>query len=95
MMTDGERVSGALIEQHQTAAHGLAWLATYAQSLRQMQNWAEKLEADGSFGEMETLIHQIAFGEYLGQIAGGIPMSQGEIVQLRDLGLSHDGFASD
>jgi (2S)-methylsuccinyl-CoA dehydrogenase len=82
------RVSARLVETHQTAAHGLAWLATYTEALRQMQAWADRLEADGRFGEIEGLILQIAFGEYLAQIAGGIPMSQGEIVRLQDLGLA-------
>ncbi|AEI95355.1 acyl-CoA dehydrogenase family protein [Roseobacter litoralis] len=86
-VSENGRVSGALIEQHQTAAHGLAWLATYAQSLRQMQKWAETLNAEGNFSETEQLIHQIAFGEYLWQIYGGIQMNQGEIVRLQDLGL--------
>ncbi|WP_333714242.1 acyl-CoA dehydrogenase family protein, partial [Yoonia sp.] len=90
LVTDGDRISGALIEQHQTAAHGLAWLATYAQSLEQMQAWAERLQVDGKFGEVEHLIHQIAFGEYLWQIYGGIPMSQGEILRLQDIGLTQD-----
>ncbi|UWR22911.1 acyl-CoA dehydrogenase family protein [Sulfitobacter sp. S190] len=90
MVTDGGRVSNALVEQNQTAAHGLAWLATYAQSLRQMQAWAEALAADGKFGETEQLIHQIAFGEYLWQIYGGIQMNQGEIVRLQDLGLGQE-----
>ncbi|MEM7318968.1 MAG: acyl-CoA dehydrogenase family protein, partial [Pseudomonadota bacterium] len=49
-----------------------------------------RLDADGKFGEMEQLIHQIAFGEYLWQIYGGILMNQGEIVRLQDLGLSQD-----
>ncbi|PRY19856.1 (2S)-methylsuccinyl-CoA dehydrogenase [Aliiruegeria haliotis] len=84
---EGGRVSGALLEENQTAAHALAWLATYAQSLRQMQAWAERLEAQGKFGEIEQLLHQIAFGEYLLQIQGGIPMSQGEIIRVRDMGL--------
>jgi (2S)-methylsuccinyl-CoA dehydrogenase len=86
------RVSGALIDQHQTAAHGLAWLATYAQSLHQMQDWALRLQADGKFGEVEQLIHQIAFGEYLSQISGGIPMSQGEILRPQDIGLPQDAM---
>lgn len=81
------RVSGALIEEHQTAAHGLAWLATYEQSLKQMHRWAEKLHADAKFDETEQLLLQIAFGEYLWQIYGGIQMNQGEIVRLQDLGL--------
>ncbi len=84
------RISGAAIEANQTAAHGLAWLATYVESLRQMQNWAERLNADGKFSEVEQLIHQIAFGEYLWQIYGGIPMSQGEILRLQDMGLTQD-----
>ncbi|MEM9901188.1 MAG: acyl-CoA dehydrogenase family protein [Pseudomonadota bacterium] len=90
VVSDGDRVSGTLVEQHQTAAHGLAWLATYVESLRQMQGWAERLEAEGQFGEIEQLIHQIAFGEYLWQIYGGIPMSQGEIVRLQDIGLTQE-----
>jgi (2S)-methylsuccinyl-CoA dehydrogenase len=90
MVSEDGRVSGALIEQNQTAAHGLAWLATYAQSLKQMQAWAERLDADGKFGETEQLLHQIAFGEYLWQIYGGIPMSQGEILRLQDIGLNQD-----
>ena len=81
------RVSGKLIEAHQFAAHGLAWLATYAESLRQMHGWAVRLEAEGTFGEVEQLLLQIAFGEYLSQISGGIQMNQGEMVRLTDLGL--------
>ncbi|TMV03701.1 acyl-CoA dehydrogenase [Ruegeria sediminis] len=93
MVTDEGRISGALIEANQTAAHGLSWLATYHQSLKQMQRWAEALEAQGKFGEMEQLLHQIAFGEYLHQIAGGIPMNQGEVVRLQDLGLGWDALS--
>lgn len=84
------KVSGKLIEENQTAAHGLSWLATYAQSLQQMQAWAERLQADGKFGEIEQIMHQIAFGEYLWQVYGGIPMSQGEIIRMQDLGLTQD-----
>jgi (2S)-methylsuccinyl-CoA dehydrogenase len=89
-LSENGRVSAALIEANQTAAHGLAWLATYSQSLQQMQGWAEQLQAEGNFGEVEQLVHQIAFGEYLWQIYGGIPMSQGEIVRPQDMGLSQD-----
>lgn len=79
------RVSSGLMEQHQAAAHGLSWLATYHESMRQMQNWATKLTEAGEFGEAEQLLHQIACGEYHAQIVGGIPMSQGEIVRLSDM----------
>jgi (2S)-methylsuccinyl-CoA dehydrogenase len=81
------RVSAKAVEQEQFAAHGLSWLATYVESLRQMSAWAQNLQADGRLGEMERLILQIGFGEYLSQIRGGIPMAQGEIVRLHDLGV--------
>jgi (2S)-methylsuccinyl-CoA dehydrogenase len=83
-----DKITTPAVEAHQTATHGLAWLATYVESLRQMQKWAEKLDGEGKFTETEQLIHQIAFGEYLWQIIGGIQMSQNEIVRLQDLGLS-------
>ncbi len=82
------RVSSGLMEQHQAAAHGLSWLATYHESMRQMQNWATKLTEAGEFGEAEQLLHQIACGEYHAQVVGGIPMSQGEIVRLSDIKIS-------
>ncbi|WP_291736629.1 acyl-CoA dehydrogenase family protein [Leisingera sp. F5] len=90
MVSSDGRVSGRLIEENQVAAHGLSWLATYVYSLRQMQKWAEKLQSEAKFGEMEQLIHQIGFGEYLWQVYGGIQMNQGEIIRLHDLGLSQD-----
>ncbi|WP_458358896.1 acyl-CoA dehydrogenase family protein [Tabrizicola fusiformis] len=87
LVTRDGKISGGALETHQFAAHSLSWLATYTEALRQMQAWALRLEADGKFGEMEALLLQIAFGEYLNQIRGGIPMSQGEIARLQDLGL--------
>ena len=90
MVSKDGRVSNALVEEHQTAAHGLAWLATYAQSLREMHKWATALSAEGKFGEVEALILQISFGEYLWQIYGGIQMNQGEVLRLQDMGLSQE-----
>ncbi len=89
----GGRVSSAALEAHQRAAHGLAWLATYVESLRQIQAWAARLAEAGQFGEMEALILQIGFAEYLGQIAGGLPMSQGEILRPADMGLAPEDIA--
>ncbi|NRB16184.1 MAG: acyl-CoA/acyl-ACP dehydrogenase [Rhodobacteraceae bacterium] len=94
MVSENGRVSGRLIEQNQTAAHGLAWLATYQQSLVQMQKWAERLQHDGKLNELEQLILQIGFGEYLSQIHGGIQMNQGEIVRLQDMGLGPDQLSA-
>ncbi|MEO1949480.1 acyl-CoA dehydrogenase family protein [Thioclava sp.] len=82
------RISGAALEANQYRAHGLAWLTTYQQSLKQLHGWATRLAEEGKLGEMEKLIVQIGFGEYLAQIAGGIQMNQGEMVRLADMGVS-------
>ena len=84
----GGKVSAALLEERQFQAHALAWLATYVEALRQLNAWAGRLDGEGQFGAMEGLILQIGFGEYLAQVAGGIPMSQGELARLSDIGLS-------
>ncbi|MCA0204586.1 MAG: acyl-CoA/acyl-ACP dehydrogenase [Proteobacteria bacterium] len=93
LVSDGGKIQGALIDRHQRAAHGLAWLATYGESIRQMGAWAERLSQEGRFGEMEALILQIGTGEYLAQILGGIPMNQGEILRPSDLGLTSADLA--
>ena len=72
-------------EQH--AVHGLAWLATCVEALRQLQGWAERLEGAGTLGELERDLLAVAFGEYLARIVGGIPMSQGETIRLPALGV--------
>ena len=86
VMQDGRAVPRAL-DREQRATHGLAWLATYVEALRQLAAYAERLTASGDFGEIEELLVRIGSGEYLAQIFGGIAMSQGEIVRLADLGL--------
>jgi (2S)-methylsuccinyl-CoA dehydrogenase len=83
----GGKVDNALLEQEQTAAHGLAWLKVYVEALAAMQGWAQRLQAAGRFGEREGLIQRLAFAEYLARIVGGIPMNQIEIVRPHDLGL--------
>ncbi len=80
------RISNAALEAEQSAAHALAWTATCVESLAQMHLWARRLHDEGRLGETETLILRIAFGEYLSQLRGGIPMSQGEIARPQDIG---------
>ena len=86
-------LSADLIEQEQHAAHGLAWLATYVQAIREMLAYRERLSGEGRFGETEELLTRIGIGEFLAQIFGGIPMSQSEIVRLGDFGLDADVIA--
>ncbi len=75
------------IDAAQHAAHGLAWLATTVEGLRQMHGWGSRLKDEGRFTEFEQLILAAGFAEYLAQIAGGIPMSQVEMIRPEALGV--------
>jgi (2S)-methylsuccinyl-CoA dehydrogenase len=77
-----------LFDRQQRATHGLAWLATYVEAVRQLAAYSERMAASGTLGEIEEDLVRIALGEYLAQIVGGIPMSQSEMVRPSDLGLS-------
>lgn len=93
-VTEGGRISGKKLDAEQRAAHGLAWFATYVESLRELSGYADRMTALGRFGALEETIVRIGFGEYLAQIRGGIPMTQGEIVRLPELGLTATEIAS-
>ena len=86
----GGTIDGAALDKEQIAVHGFAWMATYVEALRQIREWALRLDAGGAFGTTEALILAVAFGDYLAQLAGGIAMAQSEIVRPQDLGLSED-----
>jgi (2S)-methylsuccinyl-CoA dehydrogenase len=79
---------GRLFDREQRATHGLAWFATYVEAVRQLAAYAARMAGEGTLGEVEDLLIRIGLGEYLAQIVGGIPMSQGEVVRPSDLGLS-------
>lgn len=80
-----ERLDRAALDAEQHVAHGLAWAAAYAETLRQTAAWARALDAEGRFGEAEALPAQLLAHEYLSQLAGGIPMNQGEIFRPADV----------
>jgi (2S)-methylsuccinyl-CoA dehydrogenase len=82
------RVVGRLFDREQRATHGLAWFATYVEAVRQLAAYADRMAGAGTLGETEELIVRIGLGEYIAQVVGGIPMSQGEVVRPSDLGLS-------
>ena len=82
------RLNAAKIEAEQHAAHGLSWLATYVEAIKEMAGYAQRMRDEGRFGATEELLTRIGLGEYLAQIFGGIAMNQGEIVRLGDFGIS-------
>jgi (2S)-methylsuccinyl-CoA dehydrogenase len=84
-ITVNGKVDRVAADREQQAVHGLGWYASYAELMREVAGWAERLTAEGSFGETEGLLAQLLFAEYAAQLIGGIPMNLGEIVRPADL----------
>jgi len=80
---DGDETRALQLEQ--SRAHGVAWAATYVRALQQMLAWAQRLHCAGRLGELEALLLRAAFAEYLAQLSGGLPMSQGEFFRAESL----------
>jgi (2S)-methylsuccinyl-CoA dehydrogenase len=94
LVAPGGKLDADKLEQNQYAAHGLAWVSTYARALTEMRAWALRLDETGRLGELEALILQVAFGEYLAQLEGGVPLSQVEIIRPADLGIADEDVAA-
>ncbi|MGH7488492.1 MAG: acyl-CoA dehydrogenase family protein, partial [bacterium] len=75
-LASGGKIDNAALEREQHAAHGLAWIATYVEALRQIADYAKRLDGEGRFGEIEALLCQIGGAEYAVQLMGGVVMSQ-------------------
>jgi (2S)-methylsuccinyl-CoA dehydrogenase len=93
-LAPGGKADPAVIDQEQHRAHGLAWLATYVEGIKQLASYASRLGEDGRFGEIEGLLVQVGLGEYCAQIAGGIPMGQLEFIRLGELGVAPEDQAA-
>src|SRR3954466_1301517 len=65
------RPAARLLDREQRATHGLAWLATYVEAVRQLAAYAKRMQERGLLTEIEDLIVRIGLGEYLAQIQGG------------------------
>ena len=78
-----ERLKSATLDDEQRIVHGLAWIETCVQALQAIAIWAVAHDGVG-----ERLVVQIAFGETLAQLAGGLPMGQNEFIRPADFGLA-------
>lgn len=78
----------ALVEREQRQVHGFGWIGTLVAALEATADWAARSSAGGRFGEVEALVLQIGFGEYLHQLVSALPMSQNEMLRPGDLGIS-------
>src|SRR6185312_2101040 len=61
VVVEGHTVA-KLMDREQRAAHGLAWLATYAEAIRQLTSYAERMAAQDSLGEVEDCLIRIGLG---------------------------------
>jgi len=84
-------------EEDQRLLHGFAWYATTAAALSATAQWARNAFERGTFAAIDALVLRIGFGEYCGQIAHGVAMSQSEIVRPAEFGLVEQarGLAED
>ena len=93
-VSSGGKIDASALEREQRAAHGLAWIATYVEALVQIASYARRMDGEGRFGEMESLLVQIGAAEYLSQLSGGVTMSQGETARLHELGVKESDQAA-
>jgi (2S)-methylsuccinyl-CoA dehydrogenase len=87
------KIDRTLFSQHQHIAHGYAWIVTTIETLRETANWAKRLEDEGKFGEIETLLTQILFSEYFAQLTTGVALNQGEVIRPFELGAASEAAA--
>ncbi len=83
----GGKVDRVAVDREQHIVHGLAWVATYAETLREVNDWARALSEAGKFGERERLLAKLLASEYAAQLAGGVPMTQVETIRPADFGV--------
>jgi (2S)-methylsuccinyl-CoA dehydrogenase len=76
-------------DKYQHILHGYAWYQTYYNALYAALEWAKDLKNQNRFGEIENLILQIGYGEYIAQIVNGISMSQSEIIRCADFDIDY------
>ncbi len=87
LVSKGGKLDRVALDREQHIVHGLAWVATYAETLREVRDWARALNEAGKFGETEQLLSKLLASEYAAQLAGGVPMTQVETIRPGDFGI--------
>lgn len=88
LVSKGGKIDRVALDREQHVVHGLAWVATYAETLREVRDWARALSDSGKFGETEALLSKLLAAEYSAQLAGGVPMTQVEIIRPDHFGIA-------
>ena len=84
LVSKNGKLDRVALDREQHLVHGLAWVATYAETLREVSEWARALTEAGRFGETEQLLAKLLVAEYSAQLAGGVPMTQLEMIRPDD-----------
>ena len=87
LVSKNGKLDRVALDREQHLVHGLAWVATYAETLREVSDWARALTEAGRFGETEQLLAKLLVAEYSAQLAGGVPMTQVETIRPADFGV--------
>ncbi|MBX3429351.1 MAG: acyl-CoA dehydrogenase family protein [Hyphomonadaceae bacterium] len=87
LVSKNGKLDRVALDREQHLVHGLAWVATYAETLREVSDWARALSEVGKFGETEQLLAKLLVAEYAAQLAGGVPMTQVETIRPADFGI--------
>jgi (2S)-methylsuccinyl-CoA dehydrogenase len=82
-VSDGERISAKKLNQHQLAAHAVAYLATELEACRQLADWAERAD-----GEYEGKVARAYIGEVARSIVGGVDLGPCESISLSEVGIT-------
>ncbi|MEY3658209.1 MAG: hypothetical protein RL425_970 [Pseudomonadota bacterium] len=79
-----DRLTTHAIDTQQRAAHGFAWIATSVAALEAVSDW---LVANEGGSSLDQQVAHLIFAETLGQLVGGLPMGQNELLRPSDLGV--------
>lgn len=81
------KIDRKLFDKYQHQLHGLSWYETYIATLTQTAKWAQKLNEEGKFTQIEANLCVILFAEYLADLKGGIAMTTNEKIRPHELGV--------
>ncbi len=82
-VVDNGKISAKLLNQHQLAAHALAYMRTDLEACKQIMAWSERVG-----GEHAQTIASTYVGESIRAIAGGVSLGPAENIALSDLGIT-------
>lgn len=85
-----ERLAARHYDAEQRAAHGFAWIATSVAALEAVLGWTD---AGNGANPLDDVVARLAFVEIIGQLSGGLPMGQNELLRPSDLHISAAGRA--